>query len=163
MVSEEWVDIVDENNNVIGTAPRSEMRRQKLLHRASYIVITNKLGQVYVQRRTATKDYCPSMLDACCGGVVAAGEDILSSAYRELAEEMGIRDVSLTPHGSFLHMNEEGNVWGALFSCQYDGELTLQAEEVEYVLLMTPEDMLAREPEFTPDSLDAIRLWLSAQ
>ena len=55
-MSEEWVDIVDENNNVIGTAPRSEMRRQKLLHRASYIVITNKLGQVYVQRRPATKD-----------------------------------------------------------------------------------------------------------
>ena len=163
MMTEEWVDIVDENNNVIGTAPRSEMRRQKLLHRASYIAITNAQGQVYVQRRTATKDYCPSMLDAGCGGVVSAGEDILASAYRELEEEMGIRGVPLTPHGSFFHAHDEGKVWGALFSCQYDGELALQAEEVEYVLMMTPREILARSAEFTPDSLAAINLWLSAQ
>jgi Isopentenyldiphosphate isomerase len=162
MMTEEWVDIVDENNIVIGTAPRSKMRQQKLLHRASYIVITNALGQLYVQRRTASKDYCPSMLDACCGGVVSAGEDILASAYRELDEEMGIHDVPLRSYGSFLHCDHECKVWGALFSCQYDGELALQAEEVEYVMLMTPVEILHRTEEFTPDSLAAIKLWLSA-
>jgi isopentenyldiphosphate isomerase len=160
MMAEEWVDIVDENNNVIDAVPRSIMRQQHLLHRATYIVITNAQGQLYVQRRTATKDYCPSMLDACCGGVVSAGEPILASAYRELAEEMGITGVQLKSHGSFFHTDHECHVWGALFSCQYEGELALQAEEVEYVLLMSADEILLRSAEFTPDSLVAINLWL---
>jgi isopentenyldiphosphate isomerase len=158
-MTEEWVDIVDEHNQVIDAVPRSVMRRDRLLHRATYIVITNAHGQLYVQRRTSTKDYCPSMLDACCGGVVSAGEDIQASAYRELAEEMGIVDVVLTPHGSFVHKDNDCNVWGALFSCQFDGELRLQEEEVEYVLLMTGDEIQARADEFTPDSLAALRLW----
>jgi len=162
-MAEELVDIVDENNKVIDAVPRSVMRQQHLLHRATYIAITNDQGQLYVQRRTATKDYCPSMLDACCGGVVSAGEEILASAYRELAEEMGITGVTLKPHGAFLHIDNECNVWGELFSCQYDDELVLQEEEVEYVLLMSGEEILARSSEFTPDSLVAIRLWLSVQ
>ena len=73
-MAEEWVDIVDEHNQVTGTASRSVMRKEKLLHRSSYIVITNSSGQVYVQKRTATKDYCPSMLDACCGTLLSMGE-----------------------------------------------------------------------------------------
>jgi isopentenyldiphosphate isomerase len=160
-MSEEWVDIVDENNHVIDAVPRSLMRQQHLLHRATYIVITNEQGLLYVQRRTATKDYCPSMLDACCGGVVSAGEAILASAYRELAEEMGITGVQLKAHSSFLHIDHDCNVWGALFSCQYAGELALQEEEVEYVLLMSADEIFARSAEFTPDSLAAINLWLS--
>ena len=159
-MAEEWVDIVDEHNQVTGTASRSVMRKEKLLHRSSYIVITNSRGQVYVQKRTATKDYCPSMLDACCGGVVTAGEDITESAYRELAEEMGIYSVPLRSLGSFLYTDQNCQVWGALFDCQFEGELQLQVEEVEYVLLMTPQEILEKESEFTPDSVAAIKLWL---
>lgn len=162
-MSEEWVDIVDEHNQVIDAVPRSVMRQQHLLHRATYIVITDSQGQFYVQRRTVTKDYCPSMLDACCGGVVSAGEDVLMSAYRELAEEMGISGVILKSHGTFLHTDDDCNVWGGLYSCQYDGELALQKEEVEYVILMSEEEILARTAEFTPDSLVAIQCWLSQQ
>jgi isopentenyldiphosphate isomerase len=158
-MTEEWVDVVDEDNQVIDAVPRSIMRRDRLLHRATYIVITNAQGQLYVQGRTSTKDYCPSMLDACCGGVVSAGEDILASAHRELAEEMGISNVILKPHGSFLHQDNDCNVWGTLFSCQFDGDLCLQEEEVEYVLLMTNAEIQARCDEFTPDSLAALRLW----
>lgn len=43
-MAEEWVDIVDEHNQVTGSAPRSVMRKEKLLHRSSYIVITNFQG-----------------------------------------------------------------------------------------------------------------------
>jgi hypothetical protein len=37
----------------------------------------------------------------------------------------------------------------------------LQEEEVEYVLLMSADEIFARSAEFTPDSLAAINLWLS--
>jgi len=158
---EEWVDIADENNEVVDSAPRSKMRKLKLCHRASYMVIQDLSGLIYVQKRTATKDYCPSMFDACCGGVMQSGEDALQSAYRELDEEMGIKTVELTDHGWFKYDDENNHVWGALYSCVYEGELSLQKEEVEYVLKMNLSEILLRADEFTPDSLFAIKHWNS--
>lgn len=160
---EEWVDIVDEYNRVISTAPRSIMRAQLLLHRASYIVIQDSQQRIYVQHRTLTKDYYPGMLDACCGGVMSAGEEMTQSAYRELAEEMGIHNVILRPHGTFLYRNSDCNVWGSLYSCIYDGELQLQAEEVSAVYRMTADEILHRAEQFTPDSIFALRLWAHIQ
>ncbi len=158
---EEWVDVVNEQNEVVGSAARSEMRKQKLWHRASYIVIRDFSGLIYVQKRTATKDYCPSMLDACCGGVMQSGEDVLLSAYRELAEEMGISTVELTDHGWFQYTDDNNHVWGALYSCVYEGTLLLQKEEVESVQKLSLDEIFSRTDEFTPDSLFAIKRWRS--
>ena len=159
-MSEEWVDWVDEQDLLLQAVPRSEMRRELLRHRATYIVVTSSQQQIYVQRRTLSKDYCPGMLDACCGGVVQAGESYDLSALRELEEEMGIRGVSLTPWGTFYTEDHKGKVWGGIYSCCYEGPLCLQVEEVEYVELMTVEQILSRQQEFTADSIVALRHWL---
>ena len=161
MMQEEWVDWVDAEDRVIEAVPRSRMRREGLRHRATYIVIEDAIGHLYIQRRTLSKDYCPGMLDACCGGVVQRDEAYGPSALRELDEEMGIRNVPLTTWGTFYHEEERCRVWGGLYSCQYEGELALQAEEVEYVLRMPVAEVLARQQEFTPDSIQAIKVWLA--
>jgi len=99
------------------------------------------------------------MLDACCGGVVQTGEEYLPSALRELEEEMGIRDVPLESWGTFYSEHENNKVWGALYSCRYEGELQLQASEVEYVLRLSREQIQAQQHEFMPDSLVALSEW----
>jgi len=48
-----------------------------------------------------------------------------------------------------------------MFECVYDGELILQPEEVDEVLLMTSDEILKRSNEFTPDGIHAIKLYLS--
>ena len=53
--AEEIVAIVDENNTVVGSAPRKEMRAKALPHRATYVLVFNSRGQLYVQKRTLTK------------------------------------------------------------------------------------------------------------
>jgi len=83
----EWVDVVDEQDRVIGVAERTRVRQENLRHRASYILVLDEAGRVLVQRRTLSKDFCPGMLDACAGGVVTTGEAMEPSARRELAEE----------------------------------------------------------------------------
>ena len=45
---DEVVVHVDEHNNVIGSVPRSRMRKEALWHRASFILIRNSAGQFYV-------------------------------------------------------------------------------------------------------------------
>ena len=159
--TEEWVDIVNEDNEVIAQASRQQMRAQVLRHRASYIVVHDGMGNILVQRRTETKDFYPGWLDATAGGVVQSGENILDSARREAEEELGIAGVPFAEHGQFYFEDENCRVWGGLFSCVSHGPFALQEEEVSEVSWMTPEEITARCDEFTPDSLKALALWMT--
>jgi 8-oxo-dGTP pyrophosphatase MutT (NUDIX family) len=53
--------------------------------------------RVYVHRRSATKLVMPGLHDCWAGGVVGPGEDPAGTAARELAEELGVTGVPLTP------------------------------------------------------------------
>ena len=153
--ADEIVVIVDEHNNVVGAAPRREMRAQRLPHRSTYILVFNSQGALYVQKRTMTKDVFPGYYDPAAGGVVLAGESYEESAQRELYEEMGIRDVPLTPLFTFYFADERTRVWGKVFTCVYDGALVLQPEEVESgEFLPVPE--ILRRAQTAPYTLDGM-------
>ena len=163
----EKVCTVDENNvaTPYGHA-RSEMRLQRLWHRATYMVIRH-VDTTYdyggdstsdyflVQKRSNIKDYCPSKLDISPGGVVGFGETFQENAQRELLEEMNI-SVSWTTstlyHGStsqensirylftFPYQDDKVRVWGGMFEVLFHGsiqDLKIQATEVSHVLCMS--------------------------
>ncbi|KAJ0393577.1 hypothetical protein P43SY_005146 [Pythium insidiosum] len=154
------VVIIDKDNNVIGKAERSVMRYFHLPHRATYIVTKNSKGKYYVQRRTMIKDYCPGYLDPMAGGVVQFGETFEENCIREAEEEMGIVGVPFKDLGVFYYADDNTVVWGGLFECTWDGPLKLQPEEVDEVLEMSAEDILARRDEFTPDGIFAFEHYL---
>lgn len=160
--ADEIVAIVDEHNNVVGAAPRREMRAKRLPHRSTYVLVFNSKGDLYVQKRTLTKDVFPSYYDPAAGGVVLADESYEQGASRELEEEMGIRGVPLTLLFDFYFEDANTRVWGRAFSCIYDGEVVLQAEEVESGAFMTISDILchAKTDRFTPDGMYILRRYL---
>lgn len=49
-------------------------RKERLLHRSTYIFARNSQGQFYVQKRTMIKDYCPGYYEVVAGGVVGVSE-----------------------------------------------------------------------------------------
>ncbi len=157
----EWVDIVNEDNQVIAQASRVQMRAERLRHRATYIVVHDGMGKILVQRRTDNKDFLPGMLDATAGGVVQADEQMLESARREAEEELGIAGVPFAEHGQFYFEDSHCRVWGGLFSCVSHGPFALQEKEISEVCWMTPAEITARCDDFTPDSLKALALWMS--
>jgi len=162
---DEIVLIVDKNNNETGSASRHEMRAKGLPHRACYILVFNSLGELFVQKRTRNKDIYPGYYDIAAGGVVLAGETYDESAKRELVEELGVKDTELFPHFTFLYEDGSNRVWGRVYSCTYDGELTLQAEEIESGFFGAPDYVLAlskKEP-FTPDGLYVLQRYLRLQ
>jgi len=161
LAGQEWVDIVNEDNEVIAQCSREQMRAERLRHRATYIVVHDGMGKILVQRRTEHKDFLPGMLDATAGGVVQSEETMLDSARREAEEELGIAGVPFAEHGLFYFEDEHCRVWGALFSCVSHGPIALQEEEVSEVFWMVPEEITARCDEFTPDSLKALALWMT--
>lgn len=160
--ADEIVTLVDQHNNVIGAVPRREMRAKRLPHRSTYVLVFNSRGELYVQKRTLTKDIFPGYYDPAAGGVVLAGESYEQGALRELEEEMGIRGVPLSWLFEFYFEDVHSRVWGGAFSCVYDGTIVLQEEEVESGGFMTIDDILhrAQTERFTPDGLYVLRRYL---
>jgi len=158
----EEVAIVDIDNQLIGSASRHEMRSKGLVHRATYILVFNTQGEIFVQKRTMNKDIYPGFLDVATGGVVLAGESYEESAERELAEELGVRDAPLISHFDFFHCDQRNQVWGRVFSCTHDGPMTLQKEEVADGFFMPVDEVLtlARSKDFTPDGLLVLERFL---
>jgi isopentenyldiphosphate isomerase len=159
---DEIVLIVDKDNNETGSAPRHEMRAGGLPHRACYILVFNSRGELFVQKRTMCKDIYPGYYDVAAGGVVLAGETYDESARRELQEELGISNASLTSFFTFFYQEGKNRVWGRVYSCTHDGELTLQTEEIESGFFADPEAVLAlsnKEP-FTPDGIYVLKRYL---
>ena len=157
--SREIVQIVDEENTELAAVSRKVMREQNLIHRASYILVFNKEGQLFIQRRTKSKDIYPGYWDVAAGGVVQAHESYEDSARRELQEELGITENHLAH--CFDHYYEDANnkVWGRIYTCTNDGPFVLQPEEVEYGMFVpvgAALSMSKKEP-FTPDGIEILK------
>ena len=159
---DEIITIVDADNTIVGSATRREMRTKGLPHRASYILVFNSMGELFVQKRTMSKDIYPGYYDVATGGVVLADESYDLSAKRELAEELGARNTPLTPHFDFKHEDDINIVWGRLYTCTYDGEIVLQEEEVESGEFLTIDQVLelSQMKSFTPDGLYVFKRYL---
>ncbi len=151
----EPVQIVDRRNRPVDVVPRRVMRQRRLIHRASYILVFNRAGELFVQKRTMGKDIYPGHLDVAAGGVVLAGESYEDSATRELAEELGVRDVQLRFLFDQYYEDTDNRVWGRVFSCIHEGPFILQEEEVESGRFMSIEELrrLSRVHPVTPDGL----------
>lgn len=158
MSSVERVDIVDGEDRVVGSATRAEMRSARLRHRATYILVFNPRGQLFVHRRTMNKDVYPGFYDVVVGGVVREGEGYDEGAARELEEELGIENVALRRLGSFRFEDELNQINGMIYSCTYGGPLRLQAEEIvsgDWLDLDVIFERAGTEP-FCPDGVAAL-------
>ena len=161
---DEQVIIVDAANQVIGDAPRWRMRRDNLIHRATYILVFNTRGEIFVHQRTFTKDVYPGFYDVAAGGVVTTGESYDESARRELAEELGIMDRPLEPLFDSYWEDERCRVWGRVYRCVHDGPMVFQPEEVIGGHFMRPEKVLSDLPaeRLTPDGRQVLVRFLAA-
>lgn len=158
--ADELVDVVDEDNCFVGLVARSELRARNLWHRCTYVFVLNAAGELYVHRRTDTKDVYPGYFDLCAGGVNGAGESYQDCARREVKEELG---VGAAPTFRFLHryLGPSGKVWGAALDVVWDGPIVWQPSEVvwgAFVPMNGVDEMIARE-RFCPDGLEVFERW----
>jgi isopentenyldiphosphate isomerase len=159
---EELVDVVDTEDHVVGRARRAEMRARRLRHRATYLLVFNRRGELFVHLRAATKDVYPSHWDVAVGGVVGAGESYDDGARRELAEELGIREAVPEPLFAIAYSDATNQVNGRVYRVTWDGPLTLQAEEIvrgEWLPLAAVRARLQTAP-FCPDGVAVFERYL---
>jgi isopentenyldiphosphate isomerase len=148
-MKEEIFDVVNERDEVIDHKPRHEVHRLGLMHRAVHVLVFNASGQVFLQKRSMTKDRQPGLWDSSASGHVDTGETYDACAIRELREEIGLV-LSEPPTRLFKlaasEQTDQEHVW--IYRCQAEGPFTLHPEEIE------------RGDWFGPK---ALREWMSTQ
>jgi isopentenyldiphosphate isomerase len=89
---EEWFPIVDEEGNTIGKELRSICHNGKsmLLHPVVHLHLFNMEGELFLQKRSASKDIQPGKWDTSVGGHVSPGETPVEALMREAREELGL-------------------------------------------------------------------------
>lgn len=131
----EIFDVVDANDEVTGTATRSEVHAQKLIHRAVHVFVINKRGDLLLQKRSLLKDMCPGLWDSSVSGHLDSGEDYATAAVRELQEEMGIvADVPPEEIARITPGPETGWEHVRLYRIRHDGNLRFPSAEIEAVM-----------------------------
>jgi isopentenyldiphosphate isomerase len=156
--AQELVDVVDEDDRVVTTVTRREIRARNLLHRCTYVLVRNAAGEILVHRRTDTKDINPGTYDVFAGGVCAAGESYDEGARREVAEELGLTGAELRFLFRHRYRGARGQAWGAVYETRWDGPVEPQASEVAWSAWVSParlQAMLA-EYDFCPDSREIL-------
>lgn len=131
-MSEEIFEIVNERDEVIGRAPRSEVHRRQLSHRAVHVLVFNSRGQLFLQKRSLQKDCFPGKWDSSASGHLEGGESYDACAARELREELGV-GLAAPPERVFK-VNaclETGHEFVWVYRCRHEGPFALQAEEIE--------------------------------
>lgn len=155
-MSEEIVALVDRTGSVVGTAARSVVRRENLLHAATAVLVRNGHRQIYVHRRSDHKDWAPGFYDCAAGGVIQQGEDPVASAVRELEEELGITGTTLRPLGTSLYEDDETRCFEHCFETTWDGPVVHADDEVVWGAWMSLADLdgWLRDPRrwFVPDT-----------
>ena len=97
MNDDELLDLVDKNDNVIGTIWRSKsnsLDETKAGYiRAATALIQNDDGELWIPRRTADKRIAPGGLDSSMQEHIGSGESYLEATIRGFKEELNL-DVS---------------------------------------------------------------------
>lgn len=89
----ELLPLVDEEGQVIGSAPRSVCHGgSKPLHPVVHLHVFNGQGDLYLQQRPEWKDIQPGKWDTAVGGHVDCGEEVSAALCREAKEELGLTD-----------------------------------------------------------------------
>lgn len=143
---DELIDILTSDGKPTGkTALKSEAHKNGWFHATVHIWLYTADKKILLQQRAFTKKVFPGLWDISVAGHIAAGEDILTAAKREVFEELGlpITEEELFKIGTRIHHvehkngiidNEHHHVFIAELKSSLE-KLILQKDEVEGVKL----------------------------
>lgn len=131
-MTEEIVDVIDDDGNVIRQAPKAEAHTDGLLHKI--VIGYLRTGEDWVLVRQASDKQDAGQLVAPVGGHVQAGEEEADALLRESEEEIGTRNITFHEVGrAVLHRHIIGRDENHLFivyEIATDDEVRLGSESV---------------------------------
>lgn len=139
----EFFDIVNENDEVIGKIKENEQKniRPNQL-RFINILIFNNENKILVPKRSYNRKIFPNCYDFSVGGHVNSGENYEQAAYRELEEELGIKNVELNKIAYFNPYISESNTFQTVYTLNYDKAIiNYDKDGIEDIFYFTKEEI----------------------
>ena len=139
----EIIDVIDENDNIIGKEERSVCHKEGLRHRGVGTIVINSNGNILVERRSVEKITNPGKL-GIIGGHIDSGESYEDAVKREVEEEIGVRgDIRF-----LFQMNwkeDKGDIKEReickIFLLKHDGPFNIDKEEIQEVMFFSPKEL----------------------
>lgn len=154
------LDIVDKDDNVIGTMTDKDAMAGKGRFRIVHVILVNDDDTFLVQWRKADKTLSPRTFTASAAGKVQAGETYEAAALRELKEEIGASRVKLKAMGSFKTKMANGELFAGVWNGEPKG-WEEEADAIDYLNRDEAEYLMKRYPYLlSPSFAASLKLFL---
>ena len=155
----ESVDIVDQQDIIVGASTVEKCTRGGLLHRAVAVLVIRGTGKFLLQQRSKRDPWHPGLWTLSCTGHVRSGEAYETAAERELHEEIGV-SARLTLAGKRLlpPIHSAGLTeyeWVAFYVAHTDVACKVDRTELEGVREVTEAELrrMVDDDLLTPDAI----------
>ncbi|MSU75994.1 NUDIX domain-containing protein [Patescibacteria group bacterium] len=145
--NEDILDLVDENDNVIGHISRDDKSYGSYQNfRVVNAFVVNSAGKIWIPRRTETKRIFPGCLDMSVGGHVDSGETYEEAFKRETTEELNL-NLDQVPWKEIGYLNpyQVGtSAFMKVYQIDSDEDPNYNKEDFSEAFWLTPNEILAR-------------------
>ena len=150
-MSDEWIDILNEDLTIQKPCLKSEAHKYGHLHASVHIWFYTTDGKLLIQKRASNKIAFPNLWDVSVAGHILSGENPIKSAIREIKEEIGLDalEKELLYIGSFKELFKHSNNFidneiHYIYLCKLNvsiKELAIQKEELSALKLILIDDL----------------------
>lgn len=152
----ELLDVVDENDEVIGTATQEEALKNKLRRRIVHVLMFDKKGRIALQMRGKKCSFCAHHWSTSVGGHVQSGESYEQAANREFKEELGTMN-KLSFFSKDYFISETGlQMFLVTYKTIFEGPFELEVgkvDKIEYFTIEEIKKMINNNEKFHPELL----------
>ena len=151
-MSDELLDIVDDDDNVAGQELRTVVHQRGLQHRGVHVFLFTQEGRLLIQQRSKDRAVSPSLLDGSVSEHVQAGEDYTSAAIRGIREELGLVRINIQPIVTFkMNYGPNDNEISQLFQGSINPTLvkfdSVEIEKITYISLIELLEQMGKAEE----------------
>jgi isopentenyl-diphosphate delta-isomerase type 1 len=134
----EFMDVVDENDRVIGKATREEIHNSGMWHRGVHVLVFNSKNELFLPLRSARKDKFPETYDCSVSEHVKSGETFDEAALRGMEEELKIINPVIKRLLKFrMNYGPNDNTIAVLYKCKCKDKVEINRVEVKNAKFMS--------------------------
>ena len=128
----EILPIIEPGGLVIGRSTRKACHTHpELLHPVVHLHIIDPYDNIFLQKRSASKDLYPGRWDTAVGGHVTYGESLIESLIREAGEELAFVDFNPSFLGEYIWRSPNESEMVNIFATVTDRDISPDNDEVD--------------------------------
>jgi len=158
----ELFEVVNEQGEVLRLARREECHSDpSLMHRVVHVLVFDRRGRLFLQKRSFNKDIQPGKWDTSVGGHLEPGEGEEAGAQREMQEELGIEGATLQPLYQYIMRSPTETELVTTFKAVWEGKIMIDSKEIDEGRFWEAAEIEAAlgKDIFTPNFEDEYRRW----